>query len=342
MNHLKDGLGLVICLMVPLLTFTADATPRNIEWHNDCDVSVRLAVRYKSARGWETAFWSNFQPGAVSLLKDDDGTLLTTSNRIFAYYAESLGTDAKLYWRNQGERYKYEVDGRHLRFKKARFDKQDGNFTFRVNCDRYSEELLRSTVESKSTNNRTQIQIIYEDFMYAYIPAWYVLGIPVDYREYPHVYLVAINPENPGGHSYYADAGKARDGGGKGKGTRNCNRAEQLCATVRNAAAVLTRNKNRQTLFVNASFSDVVGRMVQFANRVNAADIPYSWSAENCASFVFSLLRQSFDVYENPRPLDPGDDIYVLGWDTDLDLNARIKRYSGGGGGSGGGLLHLR
>ena len=171
-----------------------------------------------------------------------------------------------------------------------------------------------------------------------------LIGIPVDYRKYPHVYLVAIDPENPGGHSYYADAGKARDGGGKGKGTRNCKRPEQLCATVRNAAAVLTRNKNLQTVFVNASFSDVVGRIVQFANRVNAADIPYNWSAENCTSFVFSLLRQSFDVYENPRPLDPGDDIYVLGWDTDLDLNARIKRYSGGGGGggSGGGLLHLR
>lgn len=163
-----------ICLVLLVASAVANATPRKVEWHNDCDANVRLAITYKNAQGWETDWWWDPIPGEVSILTDDDDIPITTSNQAFAYYAESIGTHPTLRWRDRGGRRVYTVNGRRLEFKKMNFSKKDGNFTFRTRCDDYSEEALRTTVETRSNNRWTKTQIIYEDFMYAYVPAWYL------------------------------------------------------------------------------------------------------------------------------------------------------------------------
>ena len=288
--------------------------------YNDCDdTDLRFALRVRDAGEWKTLSWWSFEPGGIHALADEDSRAVTTNNKIAYFYAVSRNA----VWsgdESDNEDRMYEVDGRELRFRQFTFSvDDDDNYFFKISCADTAKQLLQNVIEDANVPEHTEIRIVYEPFRYFY-------AYLVDKRRYPHVYVVAVNPNDPDA-SYYTDAGKA---GLKRKkaANRNCKDPDQLCSLVRNAKLVLKELDNQQIFFVDLPFNEVVERMARYSNATNASNIDYRYYDRNCAGYAFSFIREALNMDIQPSPpIDPGDDIKVLGWQKKLDVGWRRYRY---------------
>ena len=288
---------------------------RMIRIHNDCDADVRLGMHHMQTNDeWRTAYYS-WLPGQRSFVD------IVTRNSYAAVFAES-SDGSNLTWSGDEQDpldKVYEFDNTYVRYRTIRFREDEGVYEYAMGCNKYSEQALRNAARDPVTSNRTEIRIIYRNFLYAYVPVWWAGFLPLDYRRYPHAILMAVHPTNPA-KGFYADAGPARGTGGKGKKTRECSKPNQLCGRVRSASFMLNdpNYQNYQSFVVDMPFDMVVEKLIEFRDRVNELELQYSLLSLNCNSFVFSFLRNRLSKYVEPRPFDPGNDIYVLAWDVDV------------------------
>ena len=290
---------------------------RGIIVFNDCDdTDVQFALRIRDDGVWTTVFWWEFEPNGIYALIHD-GRQLTTDNNVAYFYAEGDNATWSGRWEDDDDR-TYSVNDRELRFRKFEFvTDDDGNYFTKISCADTSREILVRTIEDSNVPQSTEIIIVYEPFRYVY-------AYLVDKRRYPHVYVVAVNPNDPDA-SYYTDAGVA---GFKDKKERVCNNDGQLCSVVKNAKIILEDNSNQQRFTVDLPFNEVVERMKRYSNATNETNIRYSWYKRNCAGYVFSFIREALDRYIRPSPpIDPGNDIKVLGWDKELNIDWRGYSY---------------
>ena len=295
------------------------ADMKRISVFNDCDVSeVWIALRIRNAQGWRTVYWWSFGPGEIAPLFEDD-IPLKTNNRTAYYFAEG----GKAVWSGEEDDVSdrtYRVRDRELRFRKVTLDvDEEGDYFLRIGCSRITEELMEKAIEDDDVPAVTEMRIVYKPFVYAY--AWLV-----DKRRYPHVYVVAVNPKDKS-LSYYTDAGKF--GFKRKTSSRYCADGGQLCAIVRNASTILESWPNQQVFYVKLPFNEVVGRMRRYARATNIAKIDYRYYDRNCSGYAFSFIREALNRNIRPNPpMDPGDDIKVIGWQKRLDVDWRALRFS--------------
>ena len=288
---------------------------RMIRIHNDCDAKVDLGVRYLNTSGyWRTIYYS-WLPGQRSLLD------IVTSNSYAAIFAESSDGSNVTWGGDAGDPLDkvYRFGSRLVRYRTIQFREKEGVYEYTMTCAVHNERALNSVAGEPVTSDRTEIRIVYRNFLYAYVPVWWAGFLPLDYRKYPHAILVAVHPTDSA-KSYFADAGPARGVNRKSKKTRECPKRGQLCGVVRSAAYMIDdpNYQNYQSLIVDEPFDMVVQKMAEYRDRVNELRLDYSWSSLNCNSFVFSFLRKRLHKYLRPEPWDPGNDIYVLAWDEDV------------------------
>ena len=311
-------LGIIFALAIGYLGSTSAGHAKEIVVFNDCDdFDIQLALRIRQDGSWITESWWSFEPGAIHTLYDH-GEPVSTDNRVAYFYAEGENTVWSGREANSQDR-TYEVGERELRFRRFEFTlDEDNNYFLKISCADTTRQLLAEVIEDNGAPEFTELRIVYKPFVYAY-------AYLVDKRRYPHIYLVAINPKNRD-KSYYTDAGKA---GFKRKvGNRNCRDAEQLCSVVRNAKRILNKWQNQQKFFVNLPFSEVVERMERYSEATNVSMIDYRYYDRNCAGYVFSFIRDALNLDITPHPpINPGDDIKVLGWKTDLGVEWRSYKF---------------
>ena len=296
------------------------ADSRGIVVFNDCDDSdVRFALRIRDDGVWRTVHWWRFDPNAIRTLYEG-AKPLTTDNRTGYFYAEGDNSVWSGRPDDSGDR-TYSIDDRKLRFRDIRFAiDDDGSYFLKISCADTTRKLLVNAIKDDNVPPSTEIRIVYEPFRYFY-------AFLVDKRRYPHVYVVAMNPKDPG-DSYYTDAGKAGFKRKKRAESRTCRSVDQLCSEVRNAKLVLGKLRNQQSFVVNLPYNEVVERMKRYSNATNAAHIDYRYYDRNCAGYVFSFIREALNKNIKPNPpIDPGDDMKVLGWREELNVNWRRHNY---------------
>ena len=293
---------------------------KTIFLHNDCDAEVSVGIRYERVNGKWESWYHTLLPGEQAL------TNVITRNRSISYYAESVdGTG--LIWSGSKQnadpliREYYGMDVVYKRTKLGDAKDQGGEtgeqFMFVLSCDDHTAKWIQLASKTPVLNKRTELRIVYRDFRYAFVPVWWASILLIDYQEYPHATLVAVHPENPHFSSVYIDAGPAGHEDGKSKKLRVCPKYKQLCSQVRNAASIIDypAYENFQSVFVDMSFNEVVGYMLEYTERVNSRRVKYNTFFMNCNSFVFTFMRRWLGFKDiKPRPYNPEKNIYLIGW----------------------------
>ena len=89
---------------------------------NQCEQSIRLALRYHDSRDstWKTKAWYDLQPGEETYLADENDRRIDSDTGTFYFFAETL--DGKFTWKgveDNAEDRTYRVGDRRLRFRKT-------------------------------------------------------------------------------------------------------------------------------------------------------------------------------------------------------------------------------
>ena len=297
---------LVVCLGI---TAAEAGIPRSITAFNKCDDgNVKLTVRVRIDGVWRTVPAGYLGPNGRYRLVDKQGRTIKTDNRTIYFHAE--GNRALWTGSNRDDDRSYKIDGQLERFRRYVLREDgSGNHLLRLECQSIDRKLLDAAISDRDVPQRTELRIVYKPFKWAWL---------LNYKRYPHVMVVAVDPNNPG-NGYYTDAGKAKFK--RMISGRDCRRSDQLCAQVRNATTVLKRWRNQQTVYVNLPFNEVVRRMEVYAKATNQADLPFKPLSQNCAVYVFSFLREALDLHVRPKPRSvSGGDIRILGWSKTLGI----------------------
>ena len=106
---------------------------------NNCQwTSIYLAIRYRDmSDNWVSECWWNLDPGDSFYLRDD-GNTLTTTNKVWYYYAES--TDGEKFWiGTDSDDVMSGCGGQNLEMRKKNYVDRDGDLSLTLTCSNESK-----------------------------------------------------------------------------------------------------------------------------------------------------------------------------------------------------------
>jgi uncharacterized membrane protein len=115
------------------ITCNRDSSIGQFKLTNNCDLPVRLAIRYRDLKSnWVTDGWYQVGSRKITFLVDKDDFRLESRNRTWYYYAESTGGGRRVIWAGDHE---LNFSGQTLRMRTMEADEEHtGDFEWTITC----------------------------------------------------------------------------------------------------------------------------------------------------------------------------------------------------------------